>query len=187
MYIPSFEITTQTDRTYVRQPVKKYNPKLKARRNARKRPYLALPDGWESASFFFGGYGFVLRLFSGSGMGFKATRCRSSDVVMVHDRNEDYNAIRGVPSHQLCRKGIGGRRGKSLFNSVSVRFARDSFRSGWPDTFCHQPWRLEPNFERVLQRLVGWLVRRSVGGQASNLKLVIMMGSGENEIPRCLN
>lgn len=60
-----------------------------------KRPYLAFPDGWESASFFLGGYGLVLRLFGGSGIGFKATRCRSSDVVMMYEEPTSYDAIRG--------------------------------------------------------------------------------------------
>ena len=67
--------------TYTTQPVKKYMPTLRARRKAMTRPYLTLPDGCESASFFFGGYESVVVL--GLGTGFSATRCRSSDVAMV--------------------------------------------------------------------------------------------------------
>ena len=57
-------------------------PTLRAGKKAITRPYLILPDGCESASFFFGGYGSVV-LVAASGTGFSGTRCRSSDVVMA--------------------------------------------------------------------------------------------------------
>lgn len=76
-------------------------PTLKARRNAVKRPYLALPEGCESASFFLGGYdSVVVRPFDASGTGFRATRCRSSDVVMMRDKTVCADTIQRVSSQQ---------------------------------------------------------------------------------------